>query len=75
MLHVQSVKNGGNNKAEPTSKGKSSGGGHSEKEENFPVNTSPVSEHRDVAHERYPDIIDIAGMDYSPAKRKPPIHN
>ncbi|WOL15494.1 hypothetical protein Cni_G24275 [Canna indica] len=23
----------------------------------------------------YPDIIDIAGMDYSPAKRKPPIHN
>ncbi|XP_020083219.1 uncharacterized protein LOC109706678 isoform X2 [Ananas comosus] len=23
----------------------------------------------------YPDILDIAGMDYSPAKRKPPIHN
>ncbi|KAJ0965972.1 hypothetical protein J5N97_027110 [Dioscorea zingiberensis] len=25
--------------------------------------------------ETYPDAIDIAGMDYSPAKRKPPIHN
>uniref|UniRef100_A0ACD5UGD0 Uncharacterized protein n=1 Tax=Avena sativa TaxID=4498 RepID=A0ACD5UGD0_AVESA len=23
----------------------------------------------------YPDILDIAGMDYSPAARKPPIHN
>jgi hypothetical protein len=23
----------------------------------------------------YPDIMDIAGMDYSPATRKPPIHN
>ncbi|KAL5213629.1 hypothetical protein ABZP36_002781 [Zizania latifolia] len=23
----------------------------------------------------YPDILDIAGMDYSPATRKPPIHN
>lgn len=25
--------------------------------------------------EHYPDVIDIAGMDYSPAKRRPPIHN
>ncbi|KAF8651348.1 hypothetical protein HU200_063604 [Digitaria exilis] len=23
----------------------------------------------------YPDLMDIAGMDYSPAARKPPIHN
>jgi hypothetical protein len=23
----------------------------------------------------YPDLMDIAGMDYSPATRKPPIHN
>ncbi|KAK6942213.1 hypothetical protein RJ641_027590 [Dillenia turbinata] len=28
-----------------------------------------------VPHEHYPDIIDLAGMDYSPARRKPPIHN
>lgn len=26
-------------------------------------------------HQTYPDLLDIAGMDYSPAKRKPPIHN
>ena len=23
----------------------------------------------------YPDLMEIAGMDYSPATRKPPIHN
>ncbi|XP_034700319.1 uncharacterized protein LOC117925426 [Vitis riparia] len=44
-------------------------------EENFYVNASPVSEHPEAAPEGYPDIIDIAGMDYSPARRKPPIHN
>ncbi|CAK9159005.1 unnamed protein product [Ilex paraguariensis] len=38
------------------------------KEENLSINSSPVSE-------RYPDTLDIAGMDYSPARRKPPIHN
>lgn len=25
--------------------------------------------------QNYPDTLDIAGMDYSPAKRMPPIHN
>ncbi|KAH7675048.1 hypothetical protein IHE45_08G113000 [Dioscorea alata] len=29
----------------------------------------------DHDHQTYPDLLDIAGMDYSPAKRKPPIHN
>ncbi|OVA03310.1 hypothetical protein BVC80_517g13 [Macleaya cordata] len=28
-----------------------------------------------VGPARYPDIIDIAGMDYTTARRKPPIHN
>ncbi|CAD6259340.1 unnamed protein product [Miscanthus lutarioriparius] len=28
-----------------------------------------------AARQTYPDIMDIAGMDYSPATRKPPIHN
>ncbi|RRT69191.1 hypothetical protein B296_00037625 [Ensete ventricosum] len=23
----------------------------------------------------HPDVVDIAGMDYSPANKKPPIHN
>ncbi|KAK1418440.1 hypothetical protein QVD17_27585 [Tagetes erecta] len=42
------------------------------------VSTAMVSskhENTEVVSERYPDIIDITGMDYSPAKRKPPIHN
>ncbi|XP_071729584.1 uncharacterized protein [Rutidosis leptorrhynchoides] len=28
-----------------------------------------------IVFERYPDIINLTEMDYSPAKRKPPIHN
>ncbi|XP_058114303.1 uncharacterized protein LOC131257507 [Magnolia sinica] len=42
-------------------------------QEDFTVK-SPTSEQQQ-SNERYPDIVDIAGMDYSPAKRKPPIHN
>uniref|UniRef100_A0A1D1YNQ0 Peptidase B n=1 Tax=Anthurium amnicola TaxID=1678845 RepID=A0A1D1YNQ0_9ARAE len=34
-----------------------------------------ASEHRQSAPETYHDIIDISGMDYSPASKKPPIHN
>jgi hypothetical protein len=30
---------------------------------------------RQRQRQTYPDIMDIAGMDYSPATRKPPIHN
>ena len=41
---------------------------------NFDVE-SPKLEHQVSTAESYPDAIDIAGMDYSPAKRKPPIHN
>ncbi|XP_056162638.1 uncharacterized protein LOC115687366 [Syzygium oleosum] len=59
----------GGREAKSTLKGKRSnngqlGGG----KENFAVNSASASE-------QYPDIMDIAGMDYSPAKRKPPIHN
>ncbi|XP_031277421.1 uncharacterized protein LOC116135853 [Pistacia vera] len=59
------------NKATPTTKGKSSsnGDGDTEGEQgNFPTNSPPSSE-------QYVDITDITEMDYSPAKRKPPIHN
>ncbi|XAR66817.1 hypothetical protein NMG60_11013162 [Bertholletia excelsa] len=45
------------------------------KEKSFSPNSSSVSDHREAASEHYPDILDIAGMDYSPANRKPPIHN
>ncbi|XP_023001652.1 uncharacterized protein LOC111495723 [Cucurbita maxima] len=37
-----------------------------------------VSENLEAGHEQqqhYPDLIEIAEMDYSPATRKPPIHN
>ncbi|KAF5200968.1 hypothetical protein FRX31_009442 [Thalictrum thalictroides] len=51
--------------------------GHGGNEENFSVksSSSPKSEHGEATTGQYPDIIDIAGMDYSPARRKPPIHN
>ncbi|KAG6410460.1 hypothetical protein SASPL_128521 [Salvia splendens] len=39
------------------------------------VNSSSMAEQRMAADETYPGILDIAGMDYSQARRKPPIHN
>ncbi|KAL4654239.1 hypothetical protein ACB092_01G363800 [Castanea dentata] len=66
----------GENKADANSKGKS-GSGELGEQENFMVKgrpTSEVSQSHDH-HEQFPDIIDLAEMDYSPAKRKPPIHN
>ncbi|PHT28774.1 hypothetical protein CQW23_31627 [Capsicum baccatum] len=42
--------------------------------ENFSVNSSPETGHRKISSD-HPDVLDLAGMDYSPAKRKPPIHN
>ncbi|KAK1400072.1 hypothetical protein POM88_009935 [Heracleum sosnowskyi] len=42
------------------------------KPENFSV-SSPVQPEAPLKH--YPDVLDIAGMDYSPARRKSPIHN
>ncbi|KAG6413035.1 hypothetical protein SASPL_125733 [Salvia splendens] len=39
------------------------------------VNSSSMAEQRLATDETYPGILDIAGMDYSQARRKPPIHN
>ncbi|KAK9130555.1 hypothetical protein Sjap_011042 [Stephania japonica] len=39
------------------------------------VEPSSISDHPKEVTDHYPDILDIAGMDYSSAKRKPPIHN
>jgi len=39
------------------------------------VNTLSTSKHKDVPEEHYHDLVEITEMDYSPAKRKPPIHN
>ncbi|KAK1403486.1 Auxin-induced protein like [Heracleum sosnowskyi] len=43
--------------------------------ENFIVKSSPVVEQRQAPTKQFPDVVDLAGMDYSPARRKSPIHN
>ncbi|XVF88252.1 hypothetical protein PTKIN_Ptkin19aG0034700 [Pterospermum kingtungense] len=59
------------NKANPTSKVQSDNQGNGEKQAKVvPVGSPTTSEHQEVE-----DIMEIAEMDYSPARRKPPIHN
>ena len=70
---IQSEENG-ENKANPTFKVKSGNEENGGKQEKFPVGSPTTSEHQEV-HDQYADIMDIAEMDYSPAKRKTPIHN
>ncbi|XP_010244867.1 PREDICTED: uncharacterized protein LOC104588576 [Nelumbo nucifera] len=71
----KSVKKNGGTEIDPKSKNHSNKG-FGGNEENFSVKSSPLpAEHGGATPEHYPDIIDIAGMDYSPAGRKPPIHN
>ncbi|KAK4374891.1 hypothetical protein RND71_005568 [Anisodus tanguticus] len=66
---TKNIKNEGNKAHDNTIlKGQSSS-------ENFSVNSSPETGHRETSSEHYPDVLDLAGMDYSPAKRKPQIHN
>ncbi|XP_055824509.1 uncharacterized protein LOC129893041 isoform X2 [Solanum dulcamara] len=66
---TKNIKNEGN-KAHDTTilKGQS-------RSETFSVNSSPETGHRKTSSDHHPDVLDLAGMDYSPAKRKPPIHN
>ncbi|XP_077216907.1 uncharacterized protein LOC143851386 [Tasmannia lanceolata] len=73
MDKASSTSENANREVEATPKNHS-GDKFDRKQENFSVK-SATSEHRQHTPERYPDIIDIAGMDYSPARRKPPIHN
>ncbi|KAI8570560.1 hypothetical protein RHMOL_Rhmol01G0044100 [Rhododendron molle] len=58
-----------------TNGGKSSTNELGGKHESFSVDSSPDSDHREATRKRYPDTLDIDEMDYSPARRKPPIHN
>ncbi|XP_057431050.1 uncharacterized protein LOC130723918 [Lotus japonicus] len=44
--------------------------GGTDKEEEIKVNKQ-----QEVPHEHNPDLVDIVDMDYSPARRKTPIHN
>ena len=69
MLHAQNAKNEGN-KTESTENGNARNVKVKGKEMN---GLASSEEHRESRHEHSPDLVDI--MDYSPAKRKPPIHN
>ncbi|KAJ6741893.1 hypothetical protein OIU85_016022 [Salix viminalis] len=62
----------GENKADPISKGRSTIVGEHEK---LPVNSSPKSEHQVLTKDHDEETMDLTEMDYSPARRKPPIHN
>lgn len=72
FLHLQSVKNNGETEIETTPERRPSDGVDGNNK-NSPIKSSLVSEQGKV--ERHPDIMDLAGMDYSLAKRKSPIHN
>ncbi|OMO88030.1 hypothetical protein CCACVL1_08584 [Corchorus capsularis] len=73
---MESKEINGENKANPatSSKVKSGNQENGEKQEKLPVASPTTSQHQEV-HDHYADIMDIAEMDYSPARRKPPIHN
>ncbi|KAK7265162.1 hypothetical protein RJT34_32778 [Clitoria ternatea] len=60
-------------KAQPSVNGNSRNVNGEENE--VKVNTLSTSKHKDLPEEHYPDLVEIAEMDYSPARRKPPIHN
>ncbi|KVH93734.1 hypothetical protein Ccrd_004214 [Cynara cardunculus var. scolymus] len=68
-------KNDGN-KNDPKPRIKSTRGSVSD-EENFFFNLSSENSKngKDVANEPYPNDTDITGMDYTPARKKSPIHN
>ena len=74
MLCSQNVKNRGN-QAQPSENGNTRNVKVDEIEVGMTVNKSANYRHRELPHEQYLDLLDIAEMDYSPARRKPPIHN
>ncbi|KAG6492308.1 hypothetical protein ZIOFF_047262 [Zingiber officinale] len=45
------------------------------KQEQVHVHSSAAPPPETEPRQNYPDTLDIAGMDYSPAKKMPPIHN
>ncbi|KAK7330008.1 hypothetical protein VNO77_24192 [Canavalia gladiata] len=65
----------GEHKTDPLVTGNTRNVNLNEEVEEVKVNTLTISKHKDVPQEHYPDLVDIAEMDYSPARRKPPIHN
>ncbi|CAK7338538.1 unnamed protein product [Dovyalis caffra] len=67
-MEKRNDKNGGNN-ADPIAKGRSSNGEIAGKHEKLSVNSE-----QQVTKDHYEEM-DLTEMDYSPARKKPPIHN
>ncbi|TXG60834.1 hypothetical protein EZV62_012197 [Acer yangbiense] len=69
----------GENKANPRASSSKSKSSSDDGESNSPPPATTNSEHSsddEISHDQYHvDITDITEMDYSPARRKPPIHN
>lgn len=75
-IHIQKTDENEDVDQSKTNHESRSNGGQNGKEENLSVKSLlPAPEHHEAAPDRYPDVLDIAGMDYSPARRKSPIHN
>ncbi|KAJ4838102.1 hypothetical protein Tsubulata_039646 [Turnera subulata] len=66
--------NGGNN-VNPMQKCTSFNGELGEKNEKSICNSSPAPKTQEETYDHYVDVMDLTAMDYSPARRKPPIHN
>ncbi|KAK2646624.1 hypothetical protein Ddye_021819 [Dipteronia dyeriana] len=77
--NTTSETNIGENKAHPRASSSKSKSSSDDRESNSPPPATTCSEHSsndEISHDHYHvDITDITEMDYSPARRKPPIHN
>lgn len=72
-------KNGREKRGGPEPKGENikSTTPHGGKNGNVRAKSPVISKQQEAAaaHQHYPDLADMTEMDYSPARRKPPIHN
>lgn len=84
MIHVQNDKDDGGNRGDLDPKGERVNNNTQPGGEDGDVkakSSSVISKHQEqeaaAAHQvqHYPDLTDMTEMDYSPARRKPPIHN
>ncbi|XP_061350904.1 uncharacterized protein LOC133295976 [Gastrolobium bilobum] len=71
---AKNMKNG-EHKAQPRVNGNTRNVNVNGEAEEVKANALSTSKLQDLSHEHYPDLVEITEMDYSPAMRKPPIHN
>jgi len=74
LYMIVKKENNEGNKAGPISKWRSSKGEIVGEREKLLVNSWRNSDHK-VNEDHYEEIMDLTQMDYSPARRKSPIHN